>query len=237
MWNKVQRIYIGSTLVRPKWKPWANTIAYYPLETSWASWIWWTALTTTWVTYATETTWKKYAVFSWTITNNGWKWATVAVSDYWYNLTHSFWAKTTGNWTASGIGSNRWDFLRLESGNKSVYWCSCWFKGDGQVMSYADGTSSETTWYAIPLDNTRHHYCMTYTSSATNLYFDGVLIKTAGGGSSTRYSWTMYIWNNSAAYYYWYNWGLSELITENVARTQAEITEYFNLTKWNYWVS
>lgn len=31
MWNKIQRIYIGTDLVRPKWKPWPNTLGYFPL--------------------------------------------------------------------------------------------------------------------------------------------------------------------------------------------------------------
>ena len=33
MWNKIQRIYVGDHYqTRPTWKPWANTLSYYPLK-------------------------------------------------------------------------------------------------------------------------------------------------------------------------------------------------------------
>ena len=34
MWYKVNKIYVGTQQVRPVWKPWSNTIAYYPLTST-----------------------------------------------------------------------------------------------------------------------------------------------------------------------------------------------------------
>lgn len=74
MWYKVNKRYVGTQQVRPSgWKPWSNTIAYYPLETDAndASWNWHNA---SWVSGSSYTTvsWKLSANFDWNRYINTW---------------------------------------------------------------------------------------------------------------------------------------------------------------------
>lgn len=230
MWYKVKKIYQWSNLVRPKWKPWANTLAYYPLEKDGSSWIWWTTLTMSWITFTTESTWKWYAVFNGTATGNGGKWAYVSVSDLWYDMTFSFWSKTSWN------DGNRWDYTRFRVGSYNRQQITSMSNPNWYISARYNWNNNTTTNYAIPLDNVWHYYCITYWSNWIRIYLDNIEVATSSYTSTDRYSWTMYIWRTEDAGYYWFNWWLSEFIIEKKARSDEERTNYYNQTKSNYWL-
>jgi hypothetical protein len=84
-------------------------------------------------------------------------------------------------------------------------------------------------------DDNRHLWTMSLTWWTATFYLDTTAICTAT--TSNSYSQTMVFMINKIrdkidrwwAYY-------SNMILENKVRTAQEISDYYNLTKWNYWL-
>ena len=223
MWYKLKRIMMRPNgvekQVRPiGWKPWANTIAYYKFDwnlndssgnsynLSVAAWS---------ITYWTASWWWKYAHINKNTRTNYWE------KSFDYNWNNTISLRMNPQITNGSILLEMWsrsnEFLRF---NGAIF---CWFWWD---MTYSMSA------------NTRYLVTFTRSWTSTALYINGSLIWTwiggktwthnirfklnnAGDTSSSTYS------NNS----YW-----SELIWENKTRTAQEVTDYYNLTKWNYWL-
>ena len=226
MWNKIQRIYIGTNLVRPKWHPWADTIAYYPLNST-------TTvndqsgnnrnLTNSWVTFWIYQ-WVDCASFNGSSymyrSDSLFIWSADFTVNLWYSRGGEFFNHSniisiwTANWTNSFIiwGEN--------NTNKIMIW---------------GWTNDRNTGYVPPL-NTWINICVTHSNWALNVYVNWSLI----------YTWTVSYTITSTAtnIWSWVQWSSwlkmiwlqSELILENKVRTDAEISNYYNLTKSTYWL-
>ena len=89
-------------------------------------------------------------------------------------------------------------------------------------------------WQSASRDVWTHLVCV-YSSGTYNLYVNGV--------AWNSYSWTVEL--DSWVIRVWYGatnenkhyWQISELIIENKAWTGQEISDYFDLTKADYWIS
>lgn len=207
------------------WKPWANTIAYYPLETNGneASWKSWLDITATWITFSNNV-----AVLNWN------QRATVN-SIAWYK-TICFWFKKTNNY--NGMVISRWDtswYIQLRTNGFSAWWSWWWnFNND------------YTAWWSTPSNVWR--LCVITQTAASNSWASSWSMKFylsdfwwvswARQYDTTNHylNWSVtsigWSWNTSSPYAL--IWEMSKLIFESTERTAEEISNYYNLTKSNY---
>lgn len=209
--------------IRPDtwWKPWANTLAYYPLTsettvndmsgnnhnltTSW-SWILYDSL---WVGLSNS------SFFSWS-----------AIIPPAWPFTINVWAKYT---TLTNEGHVVQQFNSSTNGSAITIWCynNNWFsrwKGSGD-LEVAPITANQWT-----------NVVYVYTSGTVKFYINctGYTQSRTINTTTPNYFWVGSWWET---YRRWYmNWNISELIIENKARTDQEVSDYYNLTKWNYWL-
>ena len=62
------------------------------------------------------------------------------------------------------------------------------------------------------------------------LYINWQQVKQVSAGSWTRLPYWAIVWANGS------NWDMSNIIFENKARTAQEVSNYYNITKWKYWL-
>jgi len=213
----------------PPFVPWANTIAYYPLKEDVLdysgnnnNWSWNpNSFTDGVANYSWNSTTMPVAlVSSWTITVNVWFYQEAGAADFNKNISF-LWQHTTQNF---------WFSLKSNSYHDSLYHTYLLQSGwSGYATTYSVSTTSSTPriWW--------HNVVWMRDASKIYLYLDG------------QYQWeTTYSWLSSNAFYMWYDhwydgWAwtgkLSQLIFENRIRTATEISNYYNQTKWNYWIS
>ena len=232
MWYKLKRIMMRPNgvekQVRPDtwWKPWSNTIAYLKLEqnTNDSSWKWNNGTGTN-ITYTTLSTWKKVATLNWSSRVDfssslfsSWSFTT-SMWIYWNGLTSSSGAL----YVIMGNAANDSQWLIEDYHNYSGWYLrTSMNRGAGVHTRYG---YSDRTWFL---------YTVTYNGSSVSTYKNGSLLGTA----SASFGWVrnFYLWYrvyNNDRYWIWY---FSDFICENKARTAQEVTDYYNLTKANYWL-
>lgn len=208
------------------WQPWANTVAYYPLESdvndySWNNYNW----TNNGVTFSNV-----WGVDCAVFTNASTK---IWLPWFWNftNLTVSAWIKTTANIQISSVVG-----IAPTSDNKnfslSIYnWTATLSRYTWISYNITDGVVNDWIW---------HHIVGTYTSTWwTKLYVDWVYIDadatTTSVSSSSGY--TFIWWHQSWQSMFAYVWNISNVILETAERTAQEVADYYDLTKWDYWIS
>ena len=233
MWYKVKRIYQWTNLVRPVWKPWANTVAYYPLDTDFNdySWNWWNMTTKAGSPSITTLNGVKCCYF------NG-------SSDIGNNDFHSssIWTTFTVCWWVNLI----WDEMAFLT---NVYqpWYT-WFAVNQQtswlLFQLNKGSSPNTS---IKYDNSYQKNtwifsCVTYSNNTAKVYVNWVLGITSNSVPyATDSNWYTRIWwfNNRTSWTWerWFSNGyVSNLIIENKIWTASEVSNYYNQTKSKYWL-
>lgn len=225
--NKHYFIYEESWPTPPSpWQPWVNTLAYYPLESDAKDYSWNNNDgTNNGVTFSNV--WGvDCAVFTSASTKIWLPW-------FWNftNLTVSAWVKTTANIQISSVVS-----IAPTSDNKnlalSIYnWTATLSRYTWISYNITDGTVNDWVW---------HHMVGTYTSTWwTKLYVDWVYIDadatTTSVSSSSGY--TFIWWHQSWQSMFAYVWNISNVILETAERTAQEVADYYDLTKWDYWIS
>lgn len=224
--KELKNAYIGE---KPWWKPWANTLLYYPLTENLADasghWNTWTMTWTCSFNSSTgiHVTWKSSNYVTWmsiwvnarnTFTLNVWcKYDSVAswVQTLWGNSSN------TQNYQAMKEELVSWDGLYI--------WCSVW---STNVWGKVGETSVATTF---------HNICVIANWTTYKFYFNGVLKKQTTNSGSVNNYWTMNLWYDN---YYTSgraaNGYIKDYIVESVARTEQEVLDYYNWTKWDYWL-
>ena len=250
MWNKIQRIYVGSNLVRPKWQPWADTIAYWELNWNWEDTkndYWVETYTTTnydsdaivWTapTYNTTRRGKACAKFS----GNGiLQLPNLPIASN--HITISLWYNKT--WTNNGCifqlkedtATDSWNWAFILTDNSSGVYV------DVVMTRYSTGISWQveyTTSAKTVSTNEWHNYVATFNSWTLKFYIDWTLFDTKSDSSRP------YLRNSSASpsylggggrhyggtSYNYLNWYLQDVIYENKLWTDQEVADYYNLTK------
>ena len=227
----VKEIYVGTNKVRPSgWTPWANTIAYYPLDS---------------VNTVNDLSGNGYNLStSWTVTFTtalgvssmlAWNWylyKQISTIPVWANArTLSIWA-----YLPSLIYNKyltMWFYGTRASRHKQQQ--MCYNTNDATITPYLSNYYDDLFDNAI--DNTLpqwYNLIYTYDGSTQKLYNNGTLIAqqniTLGTGNNTLYIWASSNWWDK------FSWNLSNLIIENKVRTAQEIADYYNQTKSNYWL-
>jgi hypothetical protein len=213
------------------WQPWANTMLYLPMDTDLLDHsgnsltvtnLWSVALANVWLSFSVaqfnSTSTELTFPYQWDI-NNAW--------------TISFWENTINqNTDAQFITAWTWSrhnlFQIWYTSNPSRWLTLSNYGEDIDVGSYAGRDSS---WHLI----TATYSGTAWQTNNAKVYVDWVLVA----------QWTMQWWNwQTKTFMIWnYNqetsmwWYLSKFIVETAERTTQEVSDYFDLTKWNYWIS
>jgi hypothetical protein len=220
--KELQNAYIGEYPER--WQPWANTLAYYPLTQDANDYSGnnrnWTASN---VNY-TALSWVDCAVFNGNNSKITWNWG-LWVSD----ITISAWVNSS-SWT------NLLSMAAMCWWSESVQmWLRNGVTAEGDIWNGNDDTTV-SDWSVR--DWNRHNLIATYDRQYLTFYVDWILIWQSAETISFSIN-NMWIWwhyaNSSGLFSF--TWYISNVIYENKIRTSQEVSDYYNQTKWNYWIS
>lgn len=221
--------------IRPAWwQPWANTIAYYPLNNT-------TTvndlsgnnrnLTNNWVVFWTYNG-VNCAYFNWSGANLR---ANNVMSITTNIITLSMWVnkdRNSNNEIFQEIMDNGINDIQIPSLNG---WT--WAVG---FSAYFGSTSNQTAGYSVTWVNNGiwRHIVFVWDGSSLKLYQNcqelpiTYVRQNIAGLLSATYT-TLILWWRDGVFAKWY---ISEAIFENKARTEQERLDYYNQTKWNYWL-
>ena len=214
------------------WQPWVNTLAYRPLESdaneysgnyNWT--ISWTALT--------------FSKVWWANVNSAFFASTKMTTSFNTKAsTISFWAYKPSS--SSDPSINDWKAIigdRLaNNGNGMAIQALELNKTTGSVMiKYNTSNKSYTIW---KFTDKRRHICVTSDGSNIVVYANWTaVISTSWTRTPTTWLWLwIAAWDNLNSNYN-RRWHISRVIAESVAWTQQEVQDYYNQTKWDYWIS
>ena len=211
------------------WQPWANTLFYLPLtsnanDTSWNG----RNGTTANVTFSSN--WA-YCIWDLSAWNNGT--ITTATFTMWTTYTINLWVKAeqTLSWNRQIDLQRRWSWPAryvLFYANTNWFTCILWNGSNQNWNSITASFSMWTTW---------HNVCLTRSWSNVYIYADGTLL--------TSWNWTYAVdptyfnigndpWSDAE---YTASSYIKDYIMENQVRSAQDIADYYNQTKWNYWIS
>lgn len=229
--HEIKNIYIGDFT---GWQPWANTIAFWKLEWDFKDYSWNNRdLTNNWVTF---TSWWPSQVAVFTNSSTYAYYQNHSLFNISYPYTFNTWVKASSIWSAEYvfIGVQDWD-------NYAAHDKEVWFKNYSYVYSYV------WSWYISKLQpsttvstNTWYNIIYTFDGSNQKIYINWTLAwSLSTSSSSTTYTNARLMlsknWTTDSGVYP-FSWNLSHVIVENKAWSVDEVTDYFNLTKWKYWL-
>jgi len=211
--------------IRPVWwKPWVNTIAYYPLNSTYTnkdqSWNNRNGTTTWTLTYSDnycQFTSGNYISIPTSIPY-GTNPFTLSI---WFNSPNVSWHQ---NWFYNQFHSRT---------NDSAIWL---FVNAGQLGFWSKWNNDRNNITSISA-NTWYNAIITYNWSTLTCYVNWIQVGTKTRTISTttpNYSW-IGRWSELNGTVYCIA-KLSNYIIENTVRTAQEVANYYNLTKWNYWL-
>lgn len=210
------------------WQPWANTVAYFPLSSDLTDVISSNSLTgncTYWTIWG--------STINCAITTSNWlswiwanlpQWDDARTVSMWFYFngsnTNEWWCVTYGTaWTNNQVFAT---WSEVNNGAWKLWlsqrWSNSWYK-------YTWTTGS---WYLVTMTYNTNHEWKLYI----NWTYIGVWNKAIWTAGNDILLWGL-IWNTWDYLY----WGFSNLIIENVERTSQEISDYYDLTKLDYWIS
>ena len=201
-----------------KWKPNANTIAYYPLTSS-------TTindqsgngnnLTNNWITF-----WTYSWVNCWYFNGN---YAYKSWSLFTWNPTFacSIWAKMTNYWVYWAFWQTTSNYSFIVFRDDPSWKIKIWWWSNDQLTPYV-------------VDANWHNIIFTYGSWNWSVYVDGVDVYDGTRSPNIQNDKTV-IWANTA-FSTPMQWYMSEVIFENKKWSLSEAENYYNKTKANYWL-
>ena len=220
--------------IRPVWwwTPWVNTYWYYTFDDQNANQITdfsWNNRNLTWWTMPS------YTIVSWTnyagnYTNiSSWAAPSVSFSTLGWIFTILVWVKPTAS-SQSYVNCIYWS-----SGSSNHQISIIWNYNSGQIEYYDAGVgpAKRTAIMSGVSTNTWHLVSYTYNNWAVQAYADGVVGNSITGYTS-NYAKTFRLGSSNQ----WdrFKWQIWECIVENKIRTAQEESDYYNQTKWNYWI-
>lgn len=221
MGNKIQKIFIGSNQVRPHtWRPWANTVAYYPFT--------WDILDHSW-------NWKDLALNAWSyslFTNI----ITIpsGSSLYWPLVTpeQTTWDRTINMRVINTSTSARNSFVYRWSRNPiASNWHMAWCDGENWNRPWVSLKPTTSTWYRNRPSSASVWavFLMTWVKTWTTMK---LYLNWAEVSSTTLWTDTWGWYTNTCtvleAWTYW------EIIIEDKVWTADEISKYYNNTRGKY---
>lgn len=237
LWStEVKAVYKWTVKVRPEWGWW--TYAKYTFDDQNSSQITdnsWNGKNLTWNTMPSYVL-VSGSNYAWNYANVSWNSAPYnsGFSSLWDEFTVLVWAKFTSTWQQylMYIGNNNW-YPRQHS--------EIIFDYKSNIIEYYDYTFSSGTENTIRTNIltwvstwVRHLVGYTRNWTAIQTYADGTAWNSITWHTiiNTTYCvlWSSMWWNRL-------KWQIWEAIVENKVWTATEISNYYNTTKWNYWIS
>ena len=229
-------VYVGTTKVRPtgwwSYTPTANTIMYFPLTSDAVDLIHWVTLTAqnttpTWTSPSGTSVPCAYFSSAWyfaktTSTSYLVTWNAARTISWWIRFTWTSRTSVACYWTWS---SNQMFTLYYND------WTPRWrFTQWGSWSSYGS-TPSMNTWYNV---------VVTFDGSYVRWYINWNLDVTWSKSLNTSNARMYIAWDMSQTWSAvpstWLQGYVSEVIFENIAWSQTQVTNYFNSVKSNYWL-
>lgn len=228
MWYKVKKVRIWVNWVEKQiypagWKPWANTIAYYPLETDGKDYSWnnrdWNVgsgvsfVNLSWVSCASFNN-TANGLINWSI----WLSASDATMSAWFNSSNAsnLYSMVSIIWDSASIQArlNNWTTLQ---------WDIWTWSSD---VTVSDWNCRDGNW---------HNTIVTYNRQKLILYLDWNKIWEANANINIPLT-SFWIWWHLTPYstVFPFSWYISRVIYESQARTASEVSDYYNLTKSKY---
>ena len=207
------------------WKPWANTVAYFPLKTD---------LLDHWP--------NEYSMTNlWGVTISDWAW--------YFNWSSRLYKTDISSWLPLSTNPKT-----ISLWVKQISWVThCWFwrmyttyNNQSFTLCMVSWKLGFSTWWwgydyasSITPSSSQWYYCVaSYDWTTWKHYVNWTQVNS--WTLSTNTSWTtLCLWASSDTrswYENYFKWYLSEVIIENKARTAEEISDYYNQTKSNYWL-
>ena len=215
-------------------QPWANTIAYYTFngdcDDSSSNWY---DLTPYNVTYSTITNGDEVAYFNGSNAYAILTWLNMTISD----ATMNIWIKKTRNTASENFGQLASTTEWWRSITTRTTWT--WDIWNQLYYSAWQFLGSNGTWIA---NDTWMNVVITAGSTGNKLYVNGQEVAmTYNHWNSSTPLWTrLFDWivisRHVAADANWAQWYVSKRIIEDKMRTASEISDYYDLTKWSYWL-
>lgn len=242
--TQVSKVFVWDTQVRPTWwggrQPWANTKLYLPLD--WDV-IDYSSYSRTFTVYwATASVWTP--VFD-TLSSGKQVADFIATNHYnsnWFmfinnptNIPNS-WNMTLSFWICSGGSTSTYQEIVSYRGNNfyrmSMLGDDLHYLFHGSAQENTSFILTVWTWYHIV--NVVENWVCTIYCNSNQIYSDSY---SYWSGSDKLCIGAIYDpnWTNLRSEAY--NWKLSEVIIEDKARTAIEISNYYDQTKWDYWIS
>ena len=207
------------------WQPWANTVCYFPLDTDFEDTVTWTALT--WYNSATIWTLWTVSCLDLTSSNSYLDWTISTLPQWGQARTNMFWVYYPSYWNYPAYWYWSWvntqgDWVFKMDQSEWPVWSQYW-----KALICWAGTVSTWQWY---------HIAITVNGSTEQKMYINWVYKVSTAWSVNTNWTTLYLgkapWGNN-----YLNWYLSKFIIEDKVRTAQEISDYFDLTKWDYWIS
>lgn len=227
MGYKLKRAYIGTQQVRPSWwRPWANTLLYLPMKSDLDD----------------------HSGNNITMTNNwvvieNWFWKFNWTSSYIYTTNNFSLASTpftVSFWMNADSVANKWLISqnRYTGGYK---WWNIFIVNQKVRTELTPSWWQQSTWTITT--GTWYNIVMTVPASWNRVVYRNWTQEATWSNSVTFTSIPVYIWTSA-----WtaadisstgmkYEGYMSDIIIEDKAWTQQEVSDYYNLTKWSYWIS
>lgn len=239
MTKYIDRYYLNWELYGIKfggewWQPWANTLAYYPL----------TSVSTT-----SDLSWNNYDL------TNDWNtqfWTYAGVDCAYINFN---WRTALSNstlwgqiWTNAPFTYSAWVnsmYVNSERGILSCYKSWAWdedraitIMNDGKIRFYINSGGAHFAYTSSISANTWYYIVGTLDWTDMKVYLNAVLSETTASWYTTDTSSMAFaIWTKHPSQSNAFEWYVSDVIIENKARTAQEIEDYYNQTKFLYWIS
>ena len=216
------------------WKPWANTIAYYPLSststTSDMSGNWYT-LTQNWNSDFWTYLWVDCLYAHWSdgswfkcLTNQS-----INNSVLWNSFTLVFWwAREASNkwiWCWFGWKNWSWNGLQYYANSNNVELDVLYNWSINSLKSTPTITAQQWNLFVVVYDNWTEKWYINWNEVVSGSYTVGTI--------NVFWVWCFF-WTEVAGYTYQWNGYVSNCIIESKARTLDEIANYYNQTKSNY---
>ena len=226
----------SSSITTDFWRhPSANTLARYKLD--WdlldRSWNWYNWTRSVWTPkYSQLSSWLKVAEFSWNWSRveTTFTWTPKTISAWIYKST-TLWDPKQDNWKQimwqNSADNWNWWIFRVCNNTTRPYWSMFqnWQMPNDVVYKQ---------WNYF--DKWQNFVCIVNWNT-TKFYINNVLVWTLNKAISVQRSLRMWL----APYDSWWDltlyWYISNIIIENVARTDEDRNKYFNKMKSLYWVS
>ena len=214
-----------------EWRtPWANTILYLPLKDN-----------------INDATWNYTIIQSWTVSKwsigysfNNWMLKTSTSFAWPTAWTISVWAKQTQSRSNSNIAAKfqetvPYNFLAIKYWNPDHSGSSPY----AIVPEYAISNSWPVELFnqtAQPL-NTWLYLVMCHGNEWTKFYINGTLFQSDNNTSNLLTTSSPFVVGSNIQHNQYFIWEISDVIYESKQRTAQEVLDYYNDTKWDYWIS